>query len=491
MIESLIIRNFRSVKDLEVRLGEINAFIGPHNAGKSNIMRALKLVLGEGYPTVRSFDDEDFYNYDKSNPIRIEVRFDRSLKTNPNVHGFRLEYDGDTCGYSGIDQDGELCRWPGGGEVRVSNRMKDEVFLMYVGLDRQAHQQLRPTKWTTYGKLLNDIEEKIDNAKKGDFRDGVNAAYERSIAPDLKVFEACLKEFVKEQTGLDLCFEAATLGPVEVLKNLRPHLREHDSDEKFDAECVGTGVQSALSVAIARAYAKIVKQPLLLAIEEPELYLHPHACRHFYKLLLGMPSDEVQIVYTTHEGSFVEVTNCQNIHLVRKNPNGTYVRSGSEISFNLNEITKIASKFDRDLNEIFFANHVVLTEGFADKIAAQYALEKLGVNLDKENISIVECGGRDSIKDITKILNHFRIPCYVLIDEDPGDDETRKAIKDLESIIEESNVFLQSPELSGLFGLQSKPNRQEALEIFPRWFQNNDVPEVYTDLRTQIGAGDE
>jgi predicted ATP-dependent endonuclease of OLD family len=165
----------------------------------------------------------------------------------------------------------------------------------------------------------------------------------------------------------------------------------------------------------------------------------------------------------------------------------TRVTSGNSFSIGLNEITRIASKFDDSLKEIFFAKQVVLTEGPADKIATQCALEKLNLNLDKENISVVDCGSNSAIPDIAKILKNFRIPCYLLIDEDPENTNTQKLIKNLKSLLGSENIFLQSPNLERLFGLPSKPSKKESLEFFHRWFQSNSPPEVYLRLKERMG----
>jgi len=494
MIERLIIKNFRSIKEIDIKLGQVNAFIGPNNAGKSNIMDALNLILGETYPTIHTFRDKDFHDYDTSKPIEIEVRFDRCLAASPRVRGsplevwgFRLEYDGNNCDFVAINQNGQTLTWPNGRDVRISNEMKDEVLLMYLGLDRQAHQQIKPTQSTVYGKLLKHIEKKIDVTNKEKFKSDVGSTYESTIAPYLKTVIDTTKEFIKKQTGLDLDFRLSVVDPIETLKNLRPYFREPDATLDFGAEDVGAGIQSALAIAIARTYSQIVRRSLALAIEEPELYLHPHACRHFYRLLLESARDGVQIFYTSHERSFVDLINYQNIHLVRKASGETYVISGNSFSLSLSETTRIASKFDDTLNEVFFANCVVLTEGFTDKIAARCALEKLGIDLDKENISIVDCGSRDSIPDIAKILSNFRVPCYALIDEDPGNTQTQTLIERVRSLLGNENVFLQSPNLEGLFGLRTQLDKKEALEFFPKWFQNNNPPVLYVNLKKQMG----
>ncbi len=59
-LERLKIKNFRSIKEIEIPFGRMNAFIGPNNAGKSNIMKALDLILGPTYPTARSFEENLF-----------------------------------------------------------------------------------------------------------------------------------------------------------------------------------------------------------------------------------------------------------------------------------------------------------------------------------------------------------------------------------------------------------------------------------------------
>lgn len=166
MINRLIIRNFRSIKNIDIKLAPINSFVGPNNSGKSNIMSALNLILGEIYPSVRSFDDKDFHKYNKSETIEIEVRFDRSLTADPQVWGFHLDYDGNTSNYVATDRNGNTLTWGSGTEKRVSNDMKDEVLLMYLGLDRQSYQQMKVTKWTMYGKLLRYIEKNIDVLKE-------------------------------------------------------------------------------------------------------------------------------------------------------------------------------------------------------------------------------------------------------------------------------------------------------------------------------------
>lgn len=44
-ITRLQIENFRSIRNLDIELGDTTVFIGPNNAGKSAILDAIRIVL--------------------------------------------------------------------------------------------------------------------------------------------------------------------------------------------------------------------------------------------------------------------------------------------------------------------------------------------------------------------------------------------------------------------------------------------------------------
>jgi recombinational DNA repair ATPase RecF len=44
-ITALRIENFRSIKQLQLELGETTVFVGPNNAGKTAILDALRIAL--------------------------------------------------------------------------------------------------------------------------------------------------------------------------------------------------------------------------------------------------------------------------------------------------------------------------------------------------------------------------------------------------------------------------------------------------------------
>ncbi|RYZ73781.1 MAG: DUF2813 domain-containing protein, partial [Proteobacteria bacterium] len=105
----------------------------------------------------------------------------------------------------------------------------------------------------------------------------------------------------------------------------------------------GHGLQRSLVFALLQMLiesgrGKGVKgaRPILLAIEEPELYIHPHSQRLIFGVLKsfagfkeedGAVSSD-QVVYTTHSPAFIEIGNYERIAVVRKpdHQTGTIVR---------------------------------------------------------------------------------------------------------------------------------------------------------------------
>ncbi len=487
MITQLDIENFRSIKSASIKFNKINAVIGPNNAGKSNILRAIDLLLGDKYVTEGSFQDSDFYKHNKENTIRMRIRFDEPLQSNWNVYGFSLDFDGNECIYSPINMAGEVIDY-GYGPSRVKNEMKDEVRLMLLGVNRLASQQIKTSQWELYGRLLKKIERTIDNVKKEQFEKDIERSYNANIYPQVQEFEELLKQHTKELTGLNLDLHLSILDPLWTIKGLRPYLKELEDEVENDVEGVGAGVQSMLAVSIANAYSKIVKKSVILAIEEPELYLHPHGCRVFYSILKKL-ADNVQVIYTTHDSYFVNIENYKDIILTRKYRGQTTLTLGSEMNLDAKYETKMLSKFDEERNEIFFADTVILVEGYGDKIACSMALEKLGIDLDRNNISIIEGTGAGDIPTLASVLVGFQIEAIALIDDDKP-----REIEELKAIVKDTDaVMIQGPgALEGMWHLDNKPKRDNAIGIFTKWLnehEQSEIPDIYKKLSMKLTKG--
>jgi len=78
-LNSLTIRNFRSIEG-PIRvcfpLDAGVALFGENNTGKSNIVKALNLLLGPSWPSNYDPEDHEFFNRDRNREIVISAQFD-------------------------------------------------------------------------------------------------------------------------------------------------------------------------------------------------------------------------------------------------------------------------------------------------------------------------------------------------------------------------------------------------------------------------------
>lgn len=169
-LKTLRIANFRSVQYLTVDLPRVCAIVGPNNAGKSNILEALRRVLALKWgPRATHFSEEDVYLRDPDRDIEIDCYFEpplayRKLKNAADVEIERLRFHytryktGEHAGSRRLDQ---ICL-DGTGErplimtaygkkgsqpkfeplVGVPQEVRDAVPLIHIGTDRSLHRQL-------------------------------------------------------------------------------------------------------------------------------------------------------------------------------------------------------------------------------------------------------------------------------------------------------------------------------------------------------------
>jgi predicted ATP-dependent endonuclease of OLD family len=190
---------------------------------------------------------------------------------------------------------------------------------------------------------------------------------------------------------------------------------------------------------------KIIGPDLILAIEEPELYLHPLRCRYLSNLLRDLsenndPNLKNQIIYTTHSPFFIDLDRFNQMRLIKKQKLSDDSCSTSKVTqYSLeqfaDEIAKISgidkaqvtvntsrvhtiSIMDSITNEGFFADVVVVVEGLSDTgflWAMQDIMKKEWTSL---GIAIIPARGKNNIDRPVIIFRGFSIPTYFIFDSD-------------------------------------------------------------------------
>jgi len=220
---------------------------------------------------------------------------------------------------------------------------------------------------------------------------------------------------------------------------------------------------------------------IILAIEEPELYIHPQLAKLFFDVMREFAKRD-QILYSTHSPLFVDVSEHENVALLRK-PSveiGTTVVGCDESVFDGlsdRKIFQMFTKLNAAVNEMFFARRVLLVEGPEDEIAITTFLLQEGMietRIEQLDWSIVITGGKPAIPSFQRVLNAFRIPYVVLHDTDVTaemDPNTNAIHKKMNNSIKElagSNPVVRFPvKLEASLGRSTHlQNQYSAYEFF-------------------------
>ena len=156
---------------------------------------------------------------------------------------------------------------------------------------------------------------------------------------------------------------------------------------------------------------------LALMVEEPELFLRPHAQRALYRLLRELAAQGNQVLYSTHAATFLNVARLEEIAFVDRGLDGaTRIRRPKPLP--AAEAFRTANEFDAERSELLLARAAILVEGRTEKLVFPFLFRALGYDADGEGISIVECGGKPNIPIIAEVCNLVGLPYLVVHDRD-------------------------------------------------------------------------
>ncbi|WHZ29530.1 MAG: hypothetical protein OJF51_004332 [Nitrospira sp.] len=498
-LKRLYIRGFRSISelDLEFKPGK-NVIIGRNNSGKSNVIQALDIVLGEfapAYAKSENITEADFHSCRTTEPdgkaveqvadtIFVWCELWRDAKEDldwnqinkcfgysfygkrgykaPGVP-YRLPIKDLTKEYQNIfsvnEEETQDKVWV---DSKLTNQntfpqqLSDKYQFAYAFLAQNTEQgitkqlrflyresdsedwvlafrasvrtellqsailpsfrdpasQLRLAPWTWFGKLMKHLTKDCDNDKE------LKAALEQVRSAGDCLFAQVTQKIENNtlsvsfpDTKLSFQFNADTKG--DLYKSCVVYVDDGFKSMLMDK---GAGIQSATILGLFSYYTKQVNTTgsALLCVEEPELYLHPHARRVISdRLDEFLDNNRNQVIITTHGIEFVRTSDQTfNLILVRKTPgSGT-----TALTIDASEFLPLL--INNNQNELFFADKVILCEGFDEHILRAVADEVFPGELDRKNISIISVEGKDRLVSMCKVLLKLGIECSVFADFD-------------------------------------------------------------------------
>jgi predicted ATP-dependent endonuclease of OLD family len=540
-LSRLFIENFRSIKKIDLSFGDgKNVIIGRNNAGKSNIVRALDLVLGEGSPTYARSENvtiDDFYTWRDSDaddaPVHIsndlviwceltrsddedlnyddlykcfgfkvhasDVRWEgtagkkkaiitperfpatnvpdqiRSIfeineddaKTgyvNPKLRNqktYEDEFEPCTCFayvfYARHSENGRIEKL-----IRFLYREDDQhdwmlAFSASIRTEllqsaiipsfRDPQSQLRLSSWTWFGKLMRHLVGKHEDS------DDLKAALNQVREVSKTIFQEVQAEI--DQSALSVAFPGTRLS-IQLAADTKSNLYKNSVlylDDGFRSPLVdkGAGIQSATIIGLFNFYTHHVNTTAsaLLCIEEPELYLHPHARRVVSdRLDQFLERGRHQVILTTHSTEFVRTTR-PDVRILRMHRNG-----GDSVcqTVTLKELRQLI--LNPNQNEVLFADKAIICEGYDEYALRFVADEFFRGELDSNNVSIVAVGGKDQFRQCVEFTLKLGIKPYILADfdfflRDKGEERKKYGAEAHESLQSLGPRFFQMPHICG------------------------------------------
>lgn len=446
-VTKLQARNFRSIGGwVEVDFPENGplVLIGENNAGKSNIVRALDIVLGETWPGSFNPEDHDYYQRVRDSvPMQILVNVEgiRHIKQDREVAQISWRYDPDedrACAFDAMFLDGPSA-WMGNAE-------REQLACVVVGADRRLSYQLSYTsKWTLLSRLMRRFHDVLiqDDDRAGRLRDQFSSIVDIfKEVEEFKGFSEGLRRMAGEfganlNYALEMDFSA--YDPSNYFRSLRVQPTSDGEVRSFDE--LGTGQEQILALAFAHAYAMAYgagEAGLVMVIEEPEAHLHPLAQQWLSRKIHTMSGDGVQVVVTTHSPAFLDLAHVDGIACTRK-PDETTATAvvqhdigslvdhcralGADKADEDNLASFYAASATEELKSGLFARACVVVEGPTEALALPLLLEACGVDVLKAGVAVVSAGGIGSIARWVRLYTAYGIPTYVVFDADSKDDK--------------------------------------------------------------------
>jgi predicted ATP-dependent endonuclease of OLD family len=463
-------RSFRDEHEFDVADG-VNYFVGPNNCGKSNLISAVELALNPDIAFVPSRDRPaatqgvgapakttitlTFVKTDGSGPQRTLLdrakKYELALRKKHNHETTRRD---STFAEAGVIH--RVVTFGAQGTRQVSYKAK-AMGAMSLPTDSDEHQKLHSQfeKVVRFGILHSG--EDLRSVLGGQFREVLqlvihdHLATEQAQVDDLRAtYINGLKSKLLEPLRCRLHEHVSSMFPEIDLVDLVPEVRSLDETlssvgiELADAATTeltgkGTGVRGAVLIAMLQYLADKGTRSLVLAVEEPEAFLHPGAQEQIgqqLENLAGRP--EVSLLVTTHSPHVISRAPSARITELRKNSAGNTSLAATarghedraELLGSLFSDAGLARVLEKATSVKSGTRAVVITEGYTDDQFLRYGLAEAG-RLDLlDGIEFIPAGGaKKVVSQAVLTWSATDLPVLALLDHDAHGDEALKRLE--------------------------------------------------------------
>lgn len=427
----LKLHHFRGIKDASINVGSISAFVGENNAGKSSALRALNTFFHPNDELKNFLSLSHLYH--KNSTAKISLTFSRDgsdvsqsflkyFDKRDQVHIRACFKKGNKSIQHVIFKNKKWEELP----ATLFSELKSKIDFLFIPPNRD-HSTIMATEQAVLNRIVKEVSGK-HTAKVDRLTPLVKAAAE-------KIEESVFAKISKEIRKLyfldrDLDFVIGFPDQIDyrhVLQNFR--LEIVDNGMRFNPEDCGSGIQSLTLIALYRYLARLRGTRYILAVEEPESNLHPHAQREIVDSLRSSVTtnngEGIQVLLTTHSTVIVDELRHDEIVLCRRRPDAArgFHIDLTQVEPNFwqkNGLTdfKASGFFKLRNSEFFFSRHVIVCEGPSDTAVIDCLADKHNIDLNRHGVSKILCGGIGSLHYPVVLLKELDIPFTALVDKD-------------------------------------------------------------------------
>lgn len=467
-ITDVRVSNFRTLRNIEVSLGDLTILLGANNAGKTSFLDALYAAIGSGrkllgQDEVRLEGAEALPPKDRVVTVDIRIRPvgdgreiveafpEGSFWTSLWGTGIQQDLDGDYAEFVGIRT--TLAWSVPKGDYVLERRFLKEWHPFADWLSAPVDEKTRLNAAQVEPLALHYIDAKRD--LEDDIRK--QGSFWRRMTEDLGLSATDVESFEQSFSALN----HELVGKSRILKHLKENLADitpvvsseggdidispvarklRDLSKGVDVSFTATGAQSfplsrhgmgtrsLASLLVFRAFASWkAKQAAdagdhihsILALEEPEAHLHPQAQRSFFAQVKSISG---QRVVSTHSPYFAGQASLGDLRL--------FIRSGGETTVTGLDASPLDKDDQRKLRhavigtrgDLLFSRAVVFFEGETEEQALPVLAESYwGCSIHELGFSFVRVGGSGNYFPFIWLAERLNIPWYVFSD---GEQET-------------------------------------------------------------------